>query len=286
MQDPFQHYRHSGQVIPEVRDALGRTYSLLRGHFGYFETWWPGSPWRITLSAMLVQQCDWTVANQAVSRLEHAGLFELDDLSRASADEVRRLIHPVTFSPTKAGRLVNLARTLRQRGFHTIEEYLDSGSTEGLRVDLLTMKGIGEETADCILLYAGTRHPCFVVDASARRVFSRLQILPGMDENFRKLPYSQLRRFLHDHLLPVPAAVRDTPFASGLPIEVAWMRDYHAQIVELGRHHCLKQRPRCFTAGLPGWKDYDFCLGHCTANGCTTCPASVICGHANQSILS
>lgn len=286
MPDPIQRYWQSGQVIPEVQDALGRTYSLLRGHFGYFETWWPGSPWRITLSAMLVQQCDWTVANQAVSRLEHAGLFDLDDLSRASADDVRRLIHPVTFSPTKAGRLVNLARTLRQRGFQSIEEYLDSGPTEGLRVDLLTMKGIGEETADCILLYAGTRHPCFVVDASARRIFSRLQIAPWMDENFWKLPSTRLRRFLLEHMLPVPASIQEFRFAKNLPLEVAWMRDYHAQIVELGRHHCLKQRPRCFATGLPGWKDYDFCLGHCTANGCTACPASATCGQANQSFRS
>ncbi|MCA8995710.1 MAG: hypothetical protein KDA80_01955 [Planctomycetaceae bacterium] len=275
-------FERSEVVDDAVCRRLAEVYRLLRGHFGYAKCWWPGSPWRVAITAMLVQQCDWTVADQAAGRLEQAGLFTIDELSQAEPSDIARTIQPVSFSPTKAERLIGFAATLKGWDFHTIETFLASADTKALRRSLLTVKGIGDETADCILLYSGNDHPCFVIDAYTRRFFSRVRLSSDHDERFWKRPSATLRESLERHILASLDLYAGFDFDESVERPVALLRDYHALLVEIGRHHCLKTRPRCWEEGKVGWKDYLFCQTHCVGNGCKACPLENVCHHADS----
>jgi endonuclease-3 related protein len=260
--------------------SLHRFYAAAREHFGYAETWWPGSPLELTLTAVLVQQCDWSKAWAAVGKLRDAGLVDLESLSRAEAEEVQACIHSVNFAPTKSIRLVRLSQALLSLGFCSIEALLESEPTDRVRDRLIELPGIGPETADCVLLFASDQHETFVVDAYARRLFRRMGLFPTLDQNFWTGSYEKLQRFFLEHITGFPALYDAFEFAPGVPFLVALLRDFHAQIVEIGKHHCLKTRPRCESPGKGGWKDYYFCREHCENNTCSCCPLSSVCASA------
>ena len=278
--------RSSESRAERTGERLYRVYATAREHFGYTGVWWPGTPIELTVTAVLVQQCNWSVAWEAAIRLRDAGLLELAGLAKADVTTVFDLIRPVTFAAQKSARLVQIAATLRSWGCETIEDLLQQGTTNRVREQLLALPGIGEETADSILLFAGDRHETFVVDAYARRLFERLQLFPRCDADFSRRPYEQLRRFLLDHVTGFVSYYDDLPLSTGAPRTVALLRDFHAQIVELGRHHCRKTNPRCSQRGWPGWTDkaghFVFCEGHCSNNGCGRCPLVELCGTASQ----
>jgi endonuclease III related protein len=269
------------QNRPKTAAELHRFYVAARSHFGYTNPWWPGTPMELTVTAVLVQQCDWTVAWKAAKRLRDAGLLNLVHMAESDAAAVTELIQTVAFPRQKAARLIQIAGRLATGGFATIEELLQSGSTEQVRQQLLALHGIGDETADSMLLFAADRHETFVVDAYARRLFQRLDLLDGCDQGFWRLPYDDLPQFFLDHITDFLPLYDGLELAAGLPRGVALLRDFHAQIVELGRHHCRKTSPRCVQAGWPGWKDEDgdftFCDDHCSQNGCVACPLSQSC---------
>ena len=266
---------------PKTAAELHRFYVAARSHFGYTSRWWPGTPMELTVTAVLVQQCDWTVAWKAAKRLRDAGLLNLMHMAESDAATVTELIQTVAFPRQKAARLIQIAGRLVTCGFATIEELLQSGSTEQVRQRLLALPGIGDETADSMLLFAADRHETFVVDAYARRLFQRLDLLDGCDQGFWRRPYDHLRRFFLDHITDFLPLYDGLELAASLPRSVALLRDFHAQIVELGRPHCRKTSPRCVQAGWPGWKDEDgdfiFCDDHCSQNGCVSCPLSESC---------
>ena len=118
----------------------------------------------------------------------------------------------------KTKRLKNVIEFLRGR---RDLKALFRGKTEGLRKEFLEINGVGEETADSILLYAG-RQPSFVVDAYTRRVFERHRYLKGGEE------YGDIQKM----------------FMKFLPKRVSLYNDYHAQIVEVGKDYCRKA-PKC-----------------------------------------
>ena len=102
-----------------------------------------------------------------------------------------------------------------------------SNGLQDLREKLLLVKGIGQETADSILLYAGNK-PSFVVDAYTRRVFSRHRLIKE-DE-----PYEDIRALFMKNIRPNAGRVRTRKF-----------NEYHALIVELGKRFCKKSMPLC-----------------------------------------
>jgi endonuclease-3 related protein len=274
-----------GQAAGAVSLVLRDVYARLRGHFGYAPQWWPGTPLEIVLTAILVQQCDWGAAWKAVGRLREGGLLSLSRLAAAHPDGVRACIRGVAFAPTKATRLIELAAALSERGYSEVEAYLStSRDTAALRAELLSLPGIGEQTADCLLLFAGG-HACFVVDAYTRRAFRRLGVLPGCGEAFWAQPYGRLKTFLETHVLADLSLYDTFTFALGVRREVALLRDFHAQLVELGKHHCLKTAPRCHTSGRAGWVGYVLCETHCQRAGCNRCPLSGVCGTARETDL-
>jgi len=252
-------------------------YAGLRSHFGYHPKWWPGDSMEIALTTILVQQCDWSAAWKAIERLRASGLLSLSDLAHAGRADVLQCIRGVAFAPTKAGRLIEFAKTLRGWGFGDIETVLRSGQTGELRPRLLTLNGVGEETADCILLFAGA-HASFVVDAYTRRAFSRLKLFPRVSNSFWTSPYHALKAFFEARILDGLELYSEFGLDPFVPREVALFRDFHAQIVELGKHHCLKRGPLCNAMGKQGWRDYEVCTTHCgNAGDCTVCPLSDEC---------
>jgi endonuclease III related protein len=258
---------------------LAKLYTRLRGHFGYVHAWWPGTPLEITLSALLVQQCDWSAVWAGIGRLRERELASLPSLAAAKPEDVQECIRGVAFAPIKAGRLIALARALVDRGHNEIQSYLFAESeTAALRKDLLSLDGIGDETADCILLFAGQR-PSFVIDAYTRRAMMRIDLFPELGTEFWSQPYGHLQSFFEGHIRAEPALYAGFSFAEGVPCEVALFRDFHAQLVELGKHHCLKTGPRCHDRGKLGWPSYEPCLRHCEAGVCHGCPLSALCRH-------
>jgi endonuclease-3 related protein len=276
----------SGRPSAATAARLQQFYSAARAHFGYTSVWWPGTPSELTATAILVQQCNWSVAWQAAIQLRDAGLLNLAHLAQADAKNVQDLIRPVTFAAQKSARLVRIASQLRDQGCQTIEDLLQQGPTDRVRPLLLALPGIGPETADSILLFASDRHETFVVDEYARRLFERLQLFPEPDVGFWGRPYNDLRRFFLDHITGFLPAYEHLPLPSAAPRTVALLRDFHAQIVELGRHHCRKTNPRCAQRGWPGWTDkaghFVFCESHCANNGCGRCPLFEFCAAASS----
>ncbi len=275
---------------PDIAAALHRFYVAARGHFGYTDRWWPGTPVELTVTAILVQQCDWTAAWKAAKRLRDAGLLNLRQMAESDVAALAELIQAVAFPRQKAKRLIDIAGRLVTGGFGTIEDVLESGSTEQVRQRLLALPGIGQETADSIMLFAADRHETFVVDAYARRLFQRLDLLDGCDQGFWRLPYDRVRRFFLDHITDSLPLYDGLEVAADVPRSVALLRDFHAQIVELGRHHCRKTRPRCVESGWPGWADEDgdftFCDNHCSQNGCMACPLADSCAASKSWTLN
>jgi endonuclease-3 related protein len=176
-----------------------------------------------------------------------------------------------------------IAETILSRGYDSFVEFLaPERDTKSLRLELLSLPGIGQETADCWLNFAST-HPAFVVDAYTRRIFERINPAPHLPAEFwTRGTYRQLQEFFEIHLLTDLSYYAEFAFPADLPRSVALLRDYHALIVELGKHHCLKSNPRCRQTGKPGWPDYVHCLSHCLPETCHACPLANVCQFAKE----
>jgi endonuclease-3 related protein len=202
---------------------LQTIFDRLAGHYGPLH-WWPAeTPFEVVVGAILTQNTAWRNVERAIAHLRAAGVLTpagLCDLPRA---ELERLIHPAGFFRQKAERLQLFVDFLLVRYDGDLAAML-TGDLDGVRRELLARKGIGPETADSILLYAGGR-PSFVVDAYTRRIFSRLGLLAG-DER-----YEDIRCLFMEHL----------------PAETDLFNEYHALIVEHAKTLCRKVPlcPRC-----------------------------------------
>ena len=195
-------------------------YKTLNAHFGELN-WWPAnSPFEVIVGAILTQNAAWRNVEKAIARLKSkellrpAGILEIDDSTLAD------LIRPAGYYNIKTRRLKSFIRFL-------YDEYggkLDNMFAEDLwrlRAKLLMVKGIGEETADSILLYAG-RKPIFVVDAYTRRVLQRHDIIRS-DATYKEI---------------------QNLFMTYLPHSVPLYNQYHALFVNTGKLFCTRN-PRC-----------------------------------------
>jgi len=202
-----------------VRDRLLDIYHRLYGAFGP-QHWWPGSsPFEVAVGAVLTQNTAWRNVEQAIDNLKGAGCLDLDSLLALPEARLAELLRPAGYFNVKARRLRNLLRHLRDHGGE-ISAYL-AGDLARRREELLGVNGLGPETVDSILLYAGNRLT-FVCDAYTRRLLTRHGLI---DE---RATYDEMRALFMDHL----------------PEEVALYNELHALIVRTGYHYC-KPRPRC-----------------------------------------
>lgn len=198
--------------------AAAGIYQRLRRHFGHRD-WWPADdPFEIVVGAILTQNTAWTNVEKAMARLREHQRLSLDALLALPEPELAELIRSSGYYNIKAARLRALLAVLREDGgLSGWREY----DTAALRQRLLAIRGVGEETADSILLYALGR-PVFVIDAYTRRVFSRLGLVTG-EESYRQLA---------------------AWFERQLDADLDLFQDFHAQIVALGNGIC-RPDPHC-----------------------------------------
>jgi endonuclease-3 related protein len=203
-------------------DPWTQTYHLLLAHFGP-QHWWPGeTPFEVMVGTVLTQNTAWSNVERAIANLKAAGALSAPAILALADAELATLIRPAGYFNVKTRRLKALCAFLDQAGVAAEPRALgDTGSLSELRHRLLEVHGVGEETADSILLYA-LELPSFVVDAYTRRIFARLGLIAG-DES-----YTRIRQ----------------QFMARLPAERALYNEYHALIVALGKDLC-RPRPRC-----------------------------------------
>ena len=199
---------------------LVEVYERLLARFGP-QAWWPGqTPFEIMVGAVLVQNTNWRNVERAIENLREEGLLTPAALCQASAGALEELIRPAGYFRVKTKRLHNLLAWLYERYDGSLELMFQS-SIDTLREELLAVSGIGPETADSILLYAGGL-PVFVVDAYAHRVLARHGWIEAEADYYR---------------------IQEL-FVAGLPTDVAMFNEYHALLVRVGKEHC-KPTPVC-----------------------------------------
>ena len=202
-----------------MRQRLTDIYDRLLEHYGPRD-WWPAdSRFEVMVGAVLVQNTAWSNAARAIHALSEAGLLTPHGLRSASQDEIARLIYSSGYYNMKARKLKALVEWLGDRNDDI--QALMAEDPASLREELLGIHGIGEETADDILLYA-LDMPVFVVDHYTRRLFFRLGLAP------EKGPYALYQRM----------------FAESLPSDVSLFNEYHALIVTHSANVCKKE-PDC-----------------------------------------
>ncbi|OPY12919.1 MAG: Endonuclease III [Syntrophus sp. PtaB.Bin001] len=199
---------------------LEEIYKRLDSHFGDLG-WWPAdSAFEVIIGAILTQNTAWQNVEQAIENIKSAGL--LDPLSLAAVDQqiLEQLIRPSGYFRIKTSRIKNFLNFLQNRYDCSLKKMFCDDLWE-LRKRLLEVKGIGKETADSILLYAGHK-PIFVIDAYTKRILSRHEIID------QSVSYDEIQRF----------------FMNNLPAEVNLFKQYHALIVNTGKKYCRKS-PLC-----------------------------------------
>ena len=209
----------------KIRTQLMAIYRALFRAYGP-QGWWPGdSPFEMMVGAVLTQNTAWGNVEKAIANLKREGPLTTLRLRRLAPRELAVLIRPSGYFNIKAKRLANLMKFLAGRYGGSPARMLRE-RPDALRAGLLSVNGIGPETADSIMLYAAG-HPVFVVDAYTRRIFGRHGLVSGDDG------YHDVQRL----------------FLENLPRDAGLFNEYHALIVWLGRERCRKTAPRC--SGCP-----------------------------------
>lgn len=212
----------------ETGRQLMDMFHLLLRRFGP-QDWWPGeTALEMMVGAVLTQNTNWKNVEKALKHLKDLNLLSLKGLRSLSITELAEIIRPAGYYNVKAKRLNNLIGFVFDRYHADLSEFLEE-KTEVLREGLLSIKGIGPETADCILLYAAGR-PIFVIDTYTHRIFSRHGM---MDE---QATYDELQAFFMDHL----------------PDDPDLFNEFHALIVRTGKEYC-RRKPLCPHCPLNTW---------------------------------
>ena len=201
--------------------VLQEVYQRLLDAFGP-QNWWPGDThFEMMVGAILVQNTNWQNVQRAIRNLREADLLDPHALYDVPEEELEELIRPAGYYRVKAKRLRSLLKFLIERYDGSIEAMFRTPLGK-LRQELLGIHGVGPETADSILLYAGAL-PTFVVDAYTYRVFSRHGWIDLESD------YHQIQEYFHDHL----------------PADAPMFNEFHALLVHLGKHFCKKSKPLC-----------------------------------------
>lgn len=195
-------------------------YQVLLSHNGC-QSWWPAQTRdEVIIGAILTQSVAWGNVEKALVALAGQGILTLRDIHLADLQLLATLVRPTLYYNQKALRLKEFARFLGDTcGFDL--DILFSEELSSLRARMLSIKGLGPETVDSILLYAGGL-PVFVVDAYTKRLLSRLGY------PIEKLDYHQLQDYI----------------CARIPAEVPLYNDFHAQIVLHCKDFC-KKAPLC-----------------------------------------
>jgi endonuclease-3 related protein len=207
---------------------LMQMFEKLLAHFGP-QRWWPAeTELEMMVGAVLTQNTNWKNVEKALRNLKKANLLSVHKLSTLSTSEVAALIRPAGYFNIKAKRLKNLIGFIVEQYQAQLSLFLKE-ETQALREGLLSVKGIGPETADSILLYAVCR-PVFVVDTYTHRIMAR----HGMTDE--QVSYHELQGLFMDHL----------------PEDTALFNEFHALLVNTGKDYC-RRKPLCHICPLKAW---------------------------------
>ena len=213
-----------------TRDSSGKakdTNELLAIYDCLFATygpqhWWPAeSPFEVMVGAILTQSAAWKNVEKAIANLKAANALTPQALRRLTLPELAALVRPSGYYNAKARKLKTMAEWLGENYGGDIAK-MSVQNTERLREQLLSVHGIGPETADSIILYAANR-PVFVIDAYTRRIFDRIGFVPE-SPNY---------------------AGYQTLFMNNLPADANLFNEYHAMLVQLGKEACRSKKPVC-----------------------------------------
>ena len=199
---------------------------LLEVHHRLYETygpqhWWPGeTPFEVIIGAILTQSVAWTNVERAISTLKQRGLLSPASLRKLPLDELATILRPTGYYNDKARKVKAFVDHLA--AYDDALDRLFDQDVPSLRRELLSIHGIGEETADCIVLYAAGK-PSFVIDAFTRRITERLT-LPVEGNGYGA--YQAL-------------------FERSLPKDAELFNEYHALLVRLAKERCRKREPIC-----------------------------------------
>ena len=207
-------------IQPHMRTTLMDIYTRLSERYGPMH-WWPAeTPFEVCVGAILTQNTNWGNVEKAIANLKAGELLTAEAIHLLTVEELADLIRPSGFFNVKSVRLKGFVDWLYER-FDGELPRMFAGDWRELRTELLKVKGIGRETCDSILLYAGGK-PTFVVDAYTMRLLRHLGLIgEGAD-------YETVRSLFMDNL----------------PEESALFNEYHALIVRHCKEFCRK-RPVC-----------------------------------------
>ncbi len=199
--------------------TLIQIYKRLLRHFGR-QCWWPAdTPFEVIVGAVLTQQTTWKNVEKAIDNLKKNDLLDVSPLAKVNLRRLEKVIRPAGYFHQKAERLKGVCRYIYQNYGEDLDKLFSKPIPE-LREELLSLKGLGPETVDSIILYAANK-PIFVIDAYTRRMAHRLGIT-DLDK------YEDLRKYFEEHL----------------PNDLELYQEFHALIVELGKNFC-KTKPNC-----------------------------------------
>ncbi|HEY79373.1 MAG TPA: endonuclease III domain-containing protein [Dehalococcoidia bacterium] len=205
---------------PAINQKLLETYHRLFARYGP-QHWWPAeTPFEVIVGAILTQSTSWINVEKAIANLRMAKALSPPALDSLPIDKLSTLVHPAGYYNVKAMRLKSFVRWLGQRYNHSLDRLLHE-DVERLRQELLSVHGIGEETADSIILYAAGK-PVFVIDAYTRRILKRIGLAPNADS------YHAFQAL----------------FMGNLTHDAQLFNEYHALMVRLGKDVC-RRRPLC-----------------------------------------
>jgi endonuclease III related protein len=218
-----------------MKDLLLEIYERLYLAYGP-QHWWPAeTPFEVMVGAILTQNTAWKNVEKAIGALKSEGILNFDGLRRVRRSRLSSLIRPSGYFRLKAERLKNFIAFL-SREFDGDIRCMGLEDTAELRKKLLSVTGIGPETADSILLY-GVGKPIFVIDAYTRRILSRHGMIA------EKASYDEVQEV----------------FMTSLSHQRELFNEYHALIVHLGKCVCNKS-PKCGICPLnnmmhPAWRN-------------------------------
>ncbi|MBA7708431.1 Endonuclease III [subsurface metagenome] len=203
-----------------ISQSLLNIYHQLMARYGH-QHWWPApEPFEIIVGAILTQSAAWLNVEKAIANLKAAKALSPEALRHLPLSELAAHIHPCGYYNAKALKLKSFAHWLGERYDDNLDT-LFAHNTDYLRQQLLSIHGIGQETADSIILYAAGK-PIFVIDAYTRRIISRMGLAPDSNSY----------------------AAYQTLFMDNLPTDAKLFNEYHALLVCLAKDVC-RNRPLC-----------------------------------------
>lgn len=212
----------------ELAVLLNEVYNRLLGHYGP-QGWWPAeSPFEVIVGAILTQSTAWVNVEKALASMKSKGCWSFEAIASLPPGELAEIIRSSGYFNAKARKLQAFASHVLENYGGDLDEMF-AMDVANLRSELLSIHGVGEETADDIIVYAAGK-PSFVMDSYTRRIIDRMGLTPaGRNPGYRS--YQAL-------------------FQGNLPSDTALFNEYHALLDHHAKMTCTKREPRCLECCL------------------------------------